>query len=53
MGAIGEDGVRVVNADVVEAEHISDREFAAVEERERAELSRRAARYRAGHRGSR
>jgi len=49
MGAIGEDGVRVVNADVVEAEHISDREFAAVEERERAELSRRAARYRAGH----
>ncbi len=49
MGAIGEDGVRVVNADVVEAEHVSDREFAAVEERERAELSRRAARYRAGH----
>jgi dienelactone hydrolase len=49
MGAIGEDGVRVVNADVVEAEHVSDQEFAAVEERERAELSRRAARYRAGH----
>ena len=49
MGAIGEDGVRVVNADVVEAEHVSDREFAAVEERERAELRRRAARYRAGH----
>jgi predicted phosphoribosyltransferase/dienelactone hydrolase len=49
MGAIGEDGVRVVNADVVEAEHVTDREFAAVEDRERAELSRRAARYRAGH----
>jgi putative phosphoribosyl transferase len=49
MGAIGEDGVRVVNYDVVEAEHVSDREFAEVEDRERAELGRRAGRYRAGH----
>jgi predicted phosphoribosyltransferase/dienelactone hydrolase len=49
MGALGEDGVRVVNDDVVEAEQISDRQFARVEERERAELGRRAARYRAGH----
>ena len=49
MGAIGEDGVRVVNDDVVRAEHVSDREFAAVEEQERAELGRRAGRYRAGH----
>jgi putative phosphoribosyl transferase len=48
MGAIGEDGVRVVNDDVVDAEHVSDLEFAAVEERERAELGRRAERYRAG-----
>ena len=48
MGAIGEDGVRVVNDDVVDAEHISDLQFAAVEERERAELGRRAERYRAG-----
>ena len=48
MGAIGEDGVRVVNYDVVEAEHVSDREFAEVEDRERAELGRRAG-YRAGH----
>jgi predicted phosphoribosyltransferase/dienelactone hydrolase len=49
MGALGEDGVRVVNDDVVEAEQVSDRQFAWVEERERAELGRRAARYRAGH----
>ncbi len=49
MGAIGEDGVRVVNDDVVEAEQVSDRQFAGVEERERAELGRRADRYRAGH----
>jgi predicted phosphoribosyltransferase/dienelactone hydrolase len=49
MGAIGEDGVRVVNDDVVQAEHVSDQEFAGVEEAERAELGRRADRYRAGH----
>ena len=49
MGAIGEDGVRVVNDDVVRAERVSERRFAEVEERERAELGRRAARYRAGH----
>ena len=49
MGAIGEDGVRIVNDDVVEAEHVSAREFAEVEDRERAELGRRAGRYRAGH----
>jgi len=48
MGAIGEDGVRVINDDVVDAEHISDLQFAAVEERERAELGRRAERYRPG-----
>jgi putative phosphoribosyl transferase len=49
MGAIGEDGVRVVNDEVIEAEHVSGQEFAGVEEQERAELSRRADRYRAGH----
>jgi putative phosphoribosyl transferase len=48
MGAIGEDGVRVINDDVVDAEHVSDLQFAAVEERERAELGRRAERYRPG-----
>ena len=49
MGAIGEDGVRVINDDVVRAEHVSEREFAGVEELERAELGRRAERYRADH----
>jgi putative phosphoribosyl transferase len=49
MGAIGEDGVRVVNEDVVRAEHVTELQFAEVEERERAELIRRAERYRAGH----
>ena len=49
MGAIGEDGVRVVNDDVVRAEHVSERQFAGVEELERAELGRRAERYRADH----
>jgi putative phosphoribosyl transferase len=49
MGAIGEDGVRVVNQDVVRAERISERQFAEVEELERAELIRRAERYRADH----
>jgi putative phosphoribosyl transferase len=46
MGAIGEDGVRLVNTEVVDAEHVSEREFAEVEHRERAELHRRAERYR-------
>src|SRR5580698_7443800 len=49
MGAIGEDGVRVVNEDVVRAEHVTERQFAEVEELERAELIRRAVRYRADH----
>jgi putative phosphoribosyl transferase len=47
MGAIGEDGVRLVNTDVVRADRVSDAEFAGVEQRERAELIRRAQRYRA------
>ncbi|MDA8289025.1 MAG: phosphoribosyltransferase family protein [Actinomycetota bacterium] len=41
MGAIGEDGVRVVNDEVVRAAEVSFEEFAAVEARERAELQRR------------
>jgi putative phosphoribosyl transferase len=48
MGAIGEDGVRVVNEQVVRLAGIDDREFAAVEARERAELQRRARRFRGG-----
>jgi Predicted phosphoribosyltransferases len=46
MGAIGEDGVRIVNDDVVRMVGVSDDEFAAVETRERAELERRARRFR-------
>jgi putative phosphoribosyl transferase len=46
MGAIGEDGIRLLNLDVVRAEHVTDAEFAAVEQRERVELDRRARRYR-------
>ncbi len=46
MGAIGEDGVRLINTEVTVAEHVSEAEFAEVEQRERAELRRRAERYR-------
>ena len=48
MGAIGEDGIRVIDQRVVGAAGISDRQFQAVEERERAELARRAQRFRGG-----
>ncbi len=47
MGAIGEDGVRRLNMDVVAPEQVSEEEFAQVEAAERAELARRAQRYRA------
>jgi putative phosphoribosyl transferase len=46
MGAIGEDGVRVVNEDVVRAAEVSARALAAVEEREQEVLRRRSRRYR-------
>ncbi len=46
MGAIGEDGVRVVNDEVVRHAHITDEQFAAVEATERIELERRARRFR-------
>ncbi len=48
MGAIGEDGVRVINDQVVRMARVSDGELAAVERRERAELARRASRFRQG-----
>jgi putative phosphoribosyl transferase len=48
MGAIGEDGVRVLNAEVLAVSAVDEEEFAAVERRERAELDRRAERYRLG-----
>ncbi len=46
MGAIGEGGVRVINDEVVGLERVSGQELAEVEERERAELARRAREYR-------
>lgn len=48
MGAIGEDGITVVNDNVVRVAGVSPEEFAAVESRARAELERRACRLRAG-----
>jgi putative phosphoribosyl transferase len=41
MGAIGEDGVVIINHDVVRATRVGDDEFTAVQSRERAELDRR------------
>jgi putative phosphoribosyl transferase len=46
MGAIGEDGVRVLNDDVVALAGVSAADLAAVEARERDEVARRARRYR-------
>jgi predicted phosphoribosyltransferase len=48
MGAVGEDGARVVNKAVVRDAGVSPAQFAAVESRERAELASRIERYRAG-----
>ncbi|SFR74213.1 putative phosphoribosyl transferase [Agromyces sp. CF514] len=46
MGAIGEQGVRVVNEQVLRFELVDDRSLAAVERRERAELEARIRRFR-------
>ena len=48
MGAIGEDGVRVLNPKVLQATGVTPEELAAVQGRETAELERRARRYRHG-----
>ena len=48
MGAIGEDGVRVINDELVRAAHVTPEELAAVEASERAELARRTTRFRRG-----
>ena len=53
MGAIGEDGVRILNQGVIERGGISADELAVVKARERAELERRASRYRQGSHVSR
>jgi putative phosphoribosyl transferase len=46
MGAIGEDGVRVVNDEVVDLVGVTEGQMAEVEGRERTELARRALRFR-------
>jgi putative phosphoribosyl transferase len=46
MGAIGEDGARVINDEIVRLAGVSERQLAEVESRERAELERRALRFR-------
>ncbi|MEU2628129.1 phosphoribosyltransferase family protein [Kitasatospora sp. NPDC007106] len=48
MGAIGEGGARVVNDAVVRGARVSPEQLAEVEREERAELERRAERYRRG-----
>lgn len=48
MGAVGEGGVEVTDADVIHMAGIRPHELADVEEREQAEVERRAKRYRAG-----
>ncbi|MER6395268.1 phosphoribosyltransferase family protein [Kitasatospora sp. NPDC001603] len=48
MGAIGEDGVRVLNDEVIRLVGVTPGQLADVELRERAELERRARRYRGG-----
>ena len=46
MGAIGEDGIRIINQRVVMGEQVTEHEFIRVEERERIELERRGLRFR-------
>ncbi|MFF2372751.1 phosphoribosyltransferase [Agromyces sp. NPDC058110] len=48
MGAIGEQGVRVVNEQVLRFELVDDRSLAGVERRERSELEARVRRFRGG-----
>jgi putative phosphoribosyl transferase len=48
MGAIGEDGVRVENVDVLRSAGLGSAELEAAERRERPELERRATLYREG-----
>ncbi|HYV59803.1 MAG TPA: phosphoribosyltransferase family protein [Acidimicrobiia bacterium] len=48
MGAVGEDGVRVLNPDVLRQARVTEAQLAEVEERERAEVDERATRLRRG-----
>ncbi|MFG3477359.1 phosphoribosyltransferase family protein [Streptomyces sp. NPDC047980] len=47
FGAIGEGGVRVISDDIVRRGHVSEKDVAAVERAETAELTRQAERFRA------
>jgi putative phosphoribosyl transferase len=49
MGAIGEEGVRVLDPHIVAMARVSEEELQAVEVRERAELERRTTLLRGGH----
>jgi putative phosphoribosyl transferase len=48
MGAVGEDGARVINPEVIAAAGVTAAELAVAGARERAEVARRVARYRGG-----
>src|SRR5262249_56229402 len=48
MGAVGEGGVRVLNADVLRQARVTDAQLADVEARERTEVEERATRLRQG-----
>ena len=48
MGAVGEEGVLVLNQEVVRLAHVSEEEMASVERRELAVVAERAQRFRAG-----
>lgn len=48
MGAVGEEGARVVNPAVIEAAGVADADLERVERRERAEVEQRAGRFREG-----
>lgn len=48
MGAVGEEGARVIDAEVVRLARVSAEELSAIEARERSEVDRRARSYRAG-----
>ncbi len=49
FGAIGEGGVRVINESVVREILLSEKDMAAVEAKQRAEVARRSERFRRGH----
>jgi predicted phosphoribosyltransferase len=51
LGAVGENGVRVLNASLATAAGIGDDELAAIERRETAEVARRAELFRGGRKG--